>query len=61
MHSSHFFTLRRRRRPYLRVALQTGKTPEDIITSWQAGLAAFREARRPYLLYGDRPKSETGN
>jgi uncharacterized protein YbbC (DUF1343 family) len=45
----------------LRLALQSGKTPEDIITSWQPALAAFREARRPYLLYGDRPKSETGN
>jgi uncharacterized protein YbbC (DUF1343 family) len=45
----------------LRLALQNGKTPEDIITSWQPALAAFREARRPFLLYGDRPKSETGN
>ena len=45
----------------LRLALQSGKTPEEIITSWQPALAAFREARRPYLLYGDRPKSETGN
>lgn len=45
----------------LRTALQGGKTPEDIITSWQPGLAAFREARRPYLLYGDRPKSDAGN
>jgi uncharacterized protein YbbC (DUF1343 family) len=45
----------------LRVALESGKTPEEIITSWQPGLAAFREARRPYLLYGDRPRSETGN
>jgi len=45
----------------LRVDLQTGKTPGDIITSWQPGLSEFREARRPYLLYGERPKSETGN
>ena len=45
----------------LRTALQSGKTPEEIITSWQPGLAAFREARRPFLLYGERPKSETGN
>jgi uncharacterized protein YbbC (DUF1343 family) len=45
----------------LRVALQTGKTPEDIVTSWQQGLADFRQARRPYLLYGEKPKSETGN
>ena len=42
----------------LRIALQTGKTPDEIITSWQPGLAAFRQARRPYLLYGERPKSE---
>jgi uncharacterized protein YbbC (DUF1343 family) len=45
----------------LRKALVAGRTPEDIITSWQEGLAAFRAARRPYLLYGDRPKSDTGN
>jgi uncharacterized protein YbbC (DUF1343 family) len=42
----------------LRLALQNGKTPEDIIASWQPGLTAFREARRPYLLYGERPKSD---
>ena len=41
-----------------RLALQHGDTPEQIITSWQPGLAAFREARRPYLLYGDRPKGD---
>jgi uncharacterized protein YbbC (DUF1343 family) len=45
----------------LRTALQGGQTPEEIITSWQPGLAAFRQARRQYLLYGDRPKGETGN
>jgi uncharacterized protein YbbC (DUF1343 family) len=44
-----------------RLALQAGQTPEQIITSWQPGLTAFREARRPYLLYGGRPKSEAGN
>jgi uncharacterized protein YbbC (DUF1343 family) len=44
----------------LRLALQKGQTPEQIITSWQPGLAAFREARRPYLLYGERPKSDDG-
>jgi len=37
----------------LRLALQKGETPDQIITSWQSGLAAFREARRPYLLYGE--------
>jgi uncharacterized protein YbbC (DUF1343 family) len=45
----------------LRTALESGETPEQIITSWQPGLAAFRQARLPYLLYGERPKSETGN
>jgi uncharacterized protein YbbC (DUF1343 family) len=45
----------------LRLAIQGGKTPEDIITSWQPGLAAFREARRQYLLYGERPKNDDGN
>ncbi|MCE0496833.1 MAG: DUF1343 domain-containing protein [Methylacidiphilales bacterium] len=45
----------------LRTALEAGQTPEQIITSWQPGLAAFREARRPYLLYGERPKSEDDN
>ena len=45
----------------LRVALQAGKTPEEIIASWQPDLVAFREARRPYLLYGERPRTETGN
>jgi uncharacterized protein YbbC (DUF1343 family) len=42
----------------LRHALQSGQTPEQIITSWQPGLAAFREARRPFLLYGERPKGD---
>jgi uncharacterized protein YbbC (DUF1343 family) len=45
----------------LRRALVAGKTPEEIIASWQPSLAAFREARRPYLLYGERPRSETDN
>jgi uncharacterized protein YbbC (DUF1343 family) len=45
----------------LRTALIDNKTPEEIITAWQPALAAFREARRPYLLYGDRPRSEAGN
>jgi uncharacterized protein YbbC (DUF1343 family) len=45
----------------LRLALQAGQTPDQIIASWQTGLMAFREARRPYLLYGERPRSEAGN
>jgi len=42
----------------LRTALENGETPDEIISSWQPGLIAFREARRRYLLYGERPKSE---
>ena len=45
----------------LRVALEKGATPEQIVTSWQSGLTAFREARRPFLLYGERTKSDAGN
>jgi uncharacterized protein YbbC (DUF1343 family) len=45
----------------LRLAIQGGKTPEEIIASWQQDLMAFREARRPYLLYGERPRTESGN
>jgi uncharacterized protein YbbC (DUF1343 family) len=45
----------------LRLALQAGKTPEEIVAGWQASLSNFREARRPYLLYGEQPRSETGN
>jgi uncharacterized protein YbbC (DUF1343 family) len=45
----------------LRTALQKGDTPDAIITSWQAGLTAFREARRPYLLYGEQPRMEEAN
>jgi uncharacterized protein YbbC (DUF1343 family) len=39
----------------LRTALQKGDTPDEIIASWQPGLAAFRAARQHYLLYGNRP------
>jgi len=45
----------------LRTALQKGDTPDEIITSWQPGLIAFREARRPYLLYGERPRMDASN
>ncbi len=41
--------------PALRLALQHGQTPEQIIASWQPGLAAFREERKRFLLYGERP------
>jgi uncharacterized protein YbbC (DUF1343 family) len=42
----------------LRTALEEGKSPDQIISSWQPGLTAFREARRKFLLYGERPKSD---
>jgi uncharacterized protein YbbC (DUF1343 family) len=42
----------------LRTALQKGQTPDEIISSWQPALAAFREARRRFLLYSERPKSD---
>jgi uncharacterized protein YbbC (DUF1343 family) len=45
----------------LRLALQGGQTPEEIIASWQQDLMTFRDARRPYLLYGERPRAEAGN
>jgi uncharacterized protein YbbC (DUF1343 family) len=41
--------------PALRLALQHGQTPEEIIGSWQPGLTAFREERKRFLLYGERP------
>ncbi len=45
----------------LRKALQAGKTPEEIIASWQEGLMAFRQARRPFLLYGEQPRDLPGS
>ena len=42
----------------LRIALMNGQTPEQIITSWQPGLAQFRQERLPYLLYGERTKPD---
>jgi uncharacterized protein YbbC (DUF1343 family) len=41
----------------LRLALQHGQTPEQIIASWQPGLIAFRQQRKRFLLYGERPDS----
>ena len=32
-------------------AFLNGATAEDLTRSWQADIAAFRERRRPYLLY----------
>ena len=43
----------------LRTALQSGQAANAIIASWQPGLDAFRQARRRFLLYGERPKEET--
>jgi uncharacterized protein YbbC (DUF1343 family) len=41
----------------LRLALQNGQTPDQIEASWQPGLAAFREARQRFLLYGEGGKT----
>ena len=35
----------------LRRALRNGKSPDQIIASWQAGVQRFRTRRKPYLLY----------
>jgi uncharacterized protein YbbC (DUF1343 family) len=37
--------------PALREALAAGRTPEEIVGGWAGELAAFRERRKPYLLY----------
>lgn len=44
----------------LRLALLRGDTPEQIVAAWKPALAAFREARKPYLLYGEHSKA-SGN
>jgi uncharacterized protein YbbC (DUF1343 family) len=40
----------------LRTALQENQMPDQIEASWQPGLAAFNQARRRFLLYGERPE-----
>jgi uncharacterized protein YbbC (DUF1343 family) len=40
--------------PSFRNAIVRGDTPEAILASWEPGLAAFRAARQPFLLY-DKP------
>jgi uncharacterized protein YbbC (DUF1343 family) len=35
----------------VRRALEAGATAGEIVASWRAEIAAFREARRPALLY----------
>jgi len=37
--------------PALREALAAGRAPEEIVGGWAGELAAFRERRKPYLLY----------
>lgn len=37
----------------LRKQMQQGKTPQQIRDSWQPALEAFREMRKPYLIYPD--------
>ena len=39
----------------IRKALQAGESPRRIVASWKAGEDAFRQKRRPYLLYGESP------
>ena len=34
-----------------RLALQNGKSATEVVQAWQANEAAFRKARKPYLLY----------
>jgi uncharacterized protein YbbC (DUF1343 family) len=44
--------------PGFRQALLRGDAPEKIIASWEPDLAAFREARAPYLIYDKPPPVE---
>jgi len=37
--------------PALREALSAGRAPDEIVGGWAGELAAFRERRKPYLLY----------
>jgi uncharacterized protein YbbC (DUF1343 family) len=37
--------------PTLREALTAGRAPQEIVGGWAGELAAFRERRKPYLLY----------
>ena len=37
--------------PALREALSAGRAPDEIVGGWGGELAAFRERRKPYLLY----------
>lgn len=37
--------------------IESGMTEEDIRASWRSGCDAFREMRKPYLLYPDNPGS----
>jgi len=34
-----------------RLALQAGKSVQEIVASWKPGEEVFRHKRRPYLLY----------
>nr|MBA2363533.1 DUF1343 domain-containing protein [Chloroflexia bacterium] len=34
-----------------RRALDAGAAPDAVVANWRAGVAAFEERRRPYLLY----------
>jgi uncharacterized protein YbbC (DUF1343 family) len=40
--------------PAYREAIERGDDPREIAGSWEAGVAAFDELRRKFLMYGDR-------
>ncbi len=40
----------------VRLAIDAGKTVDQILASWQEGLKAYEAARRKVLLYGDGPR-----
>ena len=37
----------------LRLAIEQGQSAEQIKQSWKPGIQAFKELRKPYLLYPD--------
>jgi uncharacterized protein YbbC (DUF1343 family) len=39
----------------LRLALESGATPEEMLRAWRPALEEFRERRRPFLLYPEPP------
>lgn len=43
----------------IRLDLQANRPAADIVSAWDAGLAAFDHARRPHLLYSRNPRHES--